>query len=194
MIGRIQGRLVEKSPTLLLVDVGGVGYELEIPLSTFYQVGDVEENITLHTQLVVREDAQLLYGFFSRVERQLFRSLVKVNGVGPRLAVTILSGIEAAEFGRCIRDEDVKSLVALPGVGKKTAQQLIISMRDRLPDLGEGVVAQHPVQAADNLADAEAALIGLGYKPQETARALAHLKDSEASVEVLIKQALKGLS
>ena len=194
MIGRIHGKLIEKTPSLILVDVGGVGYELEVPFSTFYQLGEIDDLVTLHTQMIVREDAQLLYGFFSMIERQLFRSLIKVNGVGPRLAVTILSGIEVADFCRCIQLEDEKSLIALPGVGKKTAAQLIISLRDLLPDLGQSPGTDKVARASDNLADAEAALIRLGYKPQNASKVLAQLDDSEASVENLIKQALKGLT
>ncbi len=193
MIGRISGRLLEKMPTEVLVDVNGVGYEIAVPLTTFYQLGDVEDEVLLHTQMIVREDAQLLYGFSSLSERELFRSLIKVNGVGPKLAITILSGVDARAFSQCVRDNDVKSLVALPGVGKKTAERLIVEMRDRLPDVDqetEALVETNP----DNLADAEAALTGLGFRPQDASRALAGLEDTDASVEELIKQALRILT
>ena len=193
MIGRIHGKLVEKQPTEVLIDVGGVCYEIEVPLSTFYELGSLGDAITIHTQMIVREDAQLLYGFYSLNERELFRSLVKVNKVGPKLAINILSGASVVEFSRFIRDKDEKSLIALPGVGKSTAEQLIISMKNRLPDLGEASSAVAD-KVNENLADAEAALIGLGYKPQEAARAVSQTKDPDARVEILIKQALRFLS
>ena len=120
MIGRLQGILLTKQPPQLLIDVNGVGYEVDAPMSTFYQLPSTGETVVLHTHLVVREDAQLLYGFYSESERKLFRSLIKINGVGPKLALTILSGISFEEFTRCLMEDDVKSLTALPGVGKKT--------------------------------------------------------------------------
>lgn len=194
MIGRIKGTLVAKSATEILVDVGGVGYEIEIPLTTFYGLGDVDNPVLIHTHLVVREDAQLLFGFGSLEERQMFRTLIKVNGVGPKLAITILSGIEADTFAAAVRSKDVKALVALPGVGKKTAERLIIEMQDRLPDI-EASGSSSPVKSVtDHLGDAETALINLGFKPQEASRALASIEDADASVEGLIKQALKNLS
>ncbi len=193
MIGRIRGELIDKQPTRLLVDVEGVGYELEVPLSTFYELGDPGEMVVLHIQMIVREDAQLLYGFYSLTERELFRSLIKVNKVGPKLAITILSGIDVVEFCRCIRSKDEISLTALPGVGKKTAEQLIIGMQDRLPDTGDTSTPFSP-KARTNFADAEAALTGLGYKSSEASRALSQMQDPDASVEKLIKQALALLS
>ncbi|HIG41906.1 MAG: Holliday junction branch migration protein RuvA [bacterium] len=193
MIGRIHGKLVEKQPTQILIDVGGVCYEIEVPVSTFYELGGLGDLVTIHTQMIVREDAQLLYGFYSLTERELFRSLIKVNKVGPKLAINILSGVDVIQFSRFIRNKDEKSLMALPGVGKSTAEQLIISMKNRLPDLSEASPANAD-EANENFADAEAALIELGYKPQEAARAVSQTDDPDSSVEKLIKQALRLLS
>ena len=192
MIGRITGAILEKRLDQVLVDVGGLAYEVEIPLTTFEQLGEAADRIILHTHLVVREDAQQLFGFYTEKERDLFRSLIKVNGVGPRMALTIQSSVDSDTFVRCIRDNDVKTLVALPGIGKKKAERLIIEMQDRLPDwqLADEV---KPVTIAnqDVVSDAESALIGMGYKPQEAAMALAGL--DETSVEELIRLALKRL-
>lgn len=194
MIGRIEGKVIERGATHLLVDVHGVGYEIEIPLSTYVKIASAD-TVTLHTHLVVREDAQLLYGFSTPVERELFRALIKVNRVGPRLALTIMSGMDGGTLADCIRNEDDRSLSALPGVGKKTADQMIIDLRDKLPELypADRGREKSPVASADSLADAESALIGLGFKPQEAARALATIADDKADVATLIKQALKAL-
>lgn len=195
MIGRLVGELVVKSPTEILVDVGGVGYEVEIPLNTYAALPGVGEQAVVHTHLIVRDDAHLLFGFATLDERSLFRTLIKVNGVGPKLAIAILSGIEAAEFAGAVERKDVKLLTGLPGVGKKTAERLIVEMQDKLKDLvtsSAGASAPQLVQS-DALADAEAALIHLGYKPQEASKALALISDPDDSVENLIKQALKNL-
>lgn len=194
MIGRIKGTLIAKAATEVMIDVGGIGYEIDIPLTTFYGLGEVDTTVLLHTHLVVREDAQLLFGFGTLEERMLFRSLIKVNGVGPKLAITILSGIDADTFANAVRSKDVKSLVALPGVGKKTAERLIIEMQDRLPVQAAGSKQPLAARPTDHLADAETALINLGFKPQEASRALGAIEDTADSVENLIKQALKNLS
>ena len=193
MIGRITGLLVESTPTMALVDVSGVGYEIEVPLSTFYQFGELNDRVTLHIQMIVREDAQLLYGFYTLTERDLFRSLIKVNGVGPKLAIAILSGVDTQSFSKLILNNDVKALVALPGVGKKTAERLVVEMKDRLPQIVDAS-SPLPLLTPDNLSDAEAALIGLGYKPQDASRALALIENPDDSVESLIKQGLRTLS
>ena len=193
MIGRVKGKILEKSAHQVVVDVQGLGYEVDIPLTTFFQLGDSGAEVTLYTHLVVRDDAHLLFGFSTASERELFRALIKVNGVGPKLAVAILSGVDDRAFSRCIQNNDVKALTALPGVGKKTAERLIIEMRDRLPALTEGLLPAAQ-RAPDLVADAEAALIGLGYKPQEAARALGQIEDQDVSVERLIRQALKSLA
>ena len=195
MIGRIRGLLIEKLENFILVDVNGVAYEIEIPLSTFVGLGPLNEEVTVHTHLVVREDAQILFGFLSLAERGLFKSLIKVNGVGPKMGIAILSGLDVAAFCRCVRSEDVKALVAISGVGKKTAERLIIDMRDRLPVIAEAdLLSPEQVKVSDNLSDAETALIGLGFKPTDASRALATIDDKGQSAGNLIKQALKILS
>ncbi len=198
MIGRLRGVLAEKRPPQLLVEVQGVGYELEAPMSTFYQLPAVGEPVTLHTHLIVREDAHLLYGFASEGERTLFRSLIKVNGVGAKLALTILSGINAGEFARCVQDNDTASLVRLPGVGKKTAERLIVEMRDRVTDWQPADVvlpgiAPPPTEVAGQgeLRDAISALVALGYKPAEASRLVSKLDTEELSSEEIIRAALK---
>ncbi|AXY41473.1 Holliday junction branch migration protein RuvA [Halomonas sp. JS92-SW72] len=197
MIGRLRGTLLEKQPPWLVVDVAGVGYELEASMTTLVALPATGEAVSLHTHLIVRDDAHLLYGFAREQERALFRALIKVNGVGPRLALAILSGMDEAAFRRCVLDDDVKALMRLPGVGRKTAERLIIEMRDRFPhwepgddalaELASG--AQPTASRHDPLADAEAALVSLGYKPAEAARMLAGL-EGEGSTEAMIKAAL----
>ena len=197
MIGRIRGVIIAISESLVLIEAGGLGYEVEIPSSTYVALGGVDADVTLHTHLIVREDAQLLYGFYTLAERELFRSLIKVNKIGPKLAVTILSGGEPASFIRWIKTKDIKALTALPGVGKKTAEKLVIDMEDRLPEISGADVAMTtmPINLnSDVLADAEAALIGLGFRPQDAGRALAQVDDSDLDVESLIKLALKLLA
>jgi len=201
MIGRIRGTLVHKQPPDILVDVAGVGYEIQVPLTTLFRLPELGGEVLLLTHFVVREDAQLLYGFFDEQDRQLFRQLIKVSGVGPKLALTILSGMDSTSFARCVQRDDISSLVALPGVGKKTAERLLIEMRDKLKDwLGsagaggqlEGGAVMPPV--TNVVADAEGALIALGYKPQEASRAVAAVNDDTvASSEDLIRRALKSM-
>ncbi|WP_136246647.1 Holliday junction branch migration protein RuvA [Halomonas borealis] len=197
MIGRLRGTLVDKQPPWLLVDVAGVGYELEASMTTLVALPGLGEEVALHTHLTVRDDAHLLYGFAREQERALFRALIKVNGVGPKLALAILSGMDEDAFIRCVMDGDVKSLTRLPGVGKKTAERLIVEMRDRFPhweadtdaptaEAGSPRVAE-PRQ--DPLAEAEAALVSLGYKSAEAARMLSGLEE-EGSTEAIIKAAL----
>lgn len=190
MIGRIRGKILEKTVSRVLLDVSGVGYELDIPLTTFYRL-TADEVVTLHTHLVVREDAHQLYGFYRLLDRDLFRALIRVNSVGPRLALTMLSGMESEALAQCIRAGDIKSLVALPGIGKVTAERLVLDLREKL-DAFSGEPAP-PKTASDSLSDAESALIELGFKPQEAARALSGIDDDGADVETLIKQALKRL-
>jgi Holliday junction DNA helicase RuvA len=192
MIGRITGLIADKHLDQLLVDVGGLAYEVEIPMTTFERVGEPDDQVVLYTHLVVREDAHLLYGFATTRERDLFRALIKVNGVGPRLALSIQSSMDSDSFVRCVREDDVKALTALPGIGKKTAERLIIEMRDRL-DRWELDPLPQPAPAANQsgFADAESALIGLGYKPQEAALALSRIEDPDADVPSLIRQALR---
>ncbi|RLQ20325.1 Holliday junction branch migration protein RuvA [Seongchinamella sediminis] len=200
MIGRIRGILVDKQPPDILVEVGGVGYELQVPMTTLFQLPGLGTEVSLVTHFVVREDAQLLYGFIDERDRSLFRRLIKVSGVGPRLALTILSGMDASSFARCVQRDDVKSLVALPGVGKKTAERLLVEMRDKLKDWLEEAGAELPAggpsiaPVADAVADAEGALIALGYKPAEAAKMVAAVNDdASADSEELIRRALKSM-
>lgn len=196
MIGRLRGTLAAKHPPHLLLDVGGVGYEVEAPMSTFYVLPSVGEPVTLHTHLVVREDAHLLFGFASENERRLFRALIKVNGVGAKLALTILSGISADDFARCVQDNDTASLVRLPGVGKKTAERLVVEMRDRLADwelpgwLPTAAAPDAPGED-DPLRDAIAALVSLGYKPAEASRLISKVPTEGLASEAIIRAALK---
>lgn len=194
MIGFLRGRLVRRRPPALLVDVGGVGYELEAPMSTFYRLAEPGSEVELHTHLVVREDAHLLFGFATEEERRLFRELLRVTGVGPKIALALLSGIEAVALLRCIEAEDVATLVRIPGVGRRTAERLVIELRDRL---GQPVAVSSPVaggvaRPGDARAEASAALIALGYRPAEAARLLQQVGDEGASTEDLIRRALQA--
>lgn len=199
MIGRIAGELIEKQPPFILVDVNGVGYEIEASASTLASLPALGERVILHTHLIVREDAQLLCGFISEQERQLFRHLIKVNGVGAKLALGILSGMGTDHFVRCIHDKDTAALTKLPGVGKKTAERLIIEMRDRLKDMdmaatSASLSAVLTGKSKNDVAmhDAISALVSLGYKPQEASRLLQHVESSDQSSEAMIKSALKA--
>jgi len=196
MIGRIHGKIIEKQPPQLLVDVQGVGYEIASPMSTFYQLPNLGEAVTLHTHMVVREDAQLLYGFASMNERGLFRTLIKINGVGPKLALTILSGMNANEFILCVQDNDAAALVRLPGVGKKTAERLIIELRDKLKDQDVGIsnsanqVSTTPSNSP--VADAVSALVALGYKAPEASKMVRAVDTDELQTEEIIRLSLQS--
>jgi holliday junction DNA helicase RuvA len=199
MIGRLRGELVYKHPPQLLVDVGGVGYELEAPMSTFYDLPAVGGSVTLFTHLAVREDAQALYGFIREGERTLFRTLLKVSGVGPRMALAILSGMDANRFAQCIEQEDEAALIRLPGIGRKTAQRLIIELRDRLSDLGDGLPlpgrGPKPGPGEDGpLVDAISALVALGYKPPDANRMARAADDGAKTSEEIIRAALRAVS
>lgn len=195
MIGRLHGILLEKQPPSLLLDVQGVGYELEASMSTFYHLPECGEAITLHTHLVVREDAQLLYGFHALSERVMFRNLIRISGVGPKLALTILSGISAEEFTRCIMEADSKALTRLPGVGKKTAERLVVELKDRLEKEGEVSLPDAVVTetlAANPVNDAVSALVSLGYKAQQASQMIRQLDVDGKSTEDIIRAALQG--
>ncbi len=197
MIGRLHGTLLVKRPPQLLVDVGGVGYELDASLTTCYDLPEVGQTVTLHTHLVVREDAHLLYGFASEQERATFRDLIRINGVGAKVALAILSGMSTAELARCVAESDTAALVRLPGIGKKTAERLIVEMRDRLKDVAPAGPTALPagaplLQASDARGDAESALIALGYKAQEVARMIKAVANDDMSSEDIIRAALKG--
>jgi len=195
VIGFLRGRLTAKQPPQLLLDVGGVGYEVEAPMSTFYGLPSLGAEVQLHTHLVVREDAHVLYGFATDRERSLFRELIKVSGVGPRIALAILSGVSVDDFHRCVEGQDVASLVRVPGIGRKTAERLVIEMRDRLkvlggPAFGAGHSATGTPAGAQ--AEAYAALVALGYKPPEVARLLQKVDPSVTATEELIRHALRA--
>jgi Holliday junction DNA helicase RuvA len=197
MIGRLKGILISKQPPALLLDVQGVGYEVDAPMSTFYQLPEVGEEVILHTHMIVREDAQQLCGFATENERRMFRALIKINGVGAKLALAILSGMSADEFARCIHDNDTAGLTRLPGVGRKTAERLIVEMKDRLSDWHEGLEAaaanDSVVQNTDGGREAISALVALGYKPQEASKMVARLDTENLSSEEIIKAALKSV-
>jgi holliday junction DNA helicase RuvA len=196
MIGRLRGTLLDKSPPYLLLDVQGVGYELQAPMTTFYELPATGGVVTLYTHLAVREDAHLLYGFAKESDRELFRHLLRVNGVGAKLALTILSGMDAGAFAGCIQAGDTAALVRLPGVGRKTAERLVVEMRDRLEALS-GITLARPGAAAARAPaspteDAVTALIGLGYKPQEASRMVRAVDTAELSSEEIIRSALQA--
>lgn len=197
MIGRLRGTLIEKQAPQLVLDVGGVGYEVDAPMTTFYNLPALGESVMLYTHLVVREDAHLLYGFHSREERSVFRSLIKISGVGAKLALTILSGISADELARVVHDNDIGRLTAMPGIGKKTAERLLVELRDRLKDMPESPAAGMPMGGPDAapvgaIGDAVSALIALGYKPQEASRMVRSVETEGMSSEEIIRHALKG--
>lgn len=201
MIGQLRGKIIEKHPPELIIDVHGVGYAVFAPMSTFYQLADHDQEITLFTQLIVREDAHQLYGFINKAERSLFRTLLKVNGVGPKVALAILSSTEPNAFVQSIIDNDTAALVRLPGIGKKTAERLVIEMRDKLQDW----FADLPAYASDQLQstqeptlstynEAISALVALGYKPAEAQRAVKSVNEQNLTIEGLIRQALRQMA
>ena len=194
MIGSIRGRLAIKLPPQVIVDCGGVGYEIETPMSTFLELPEVGSDVFLHTHLIVREDAHTLYGFATTAEKLLFRSLLKVNGVGAKMGLAILSGMTVDGFTRCVQQEDTAALVKIPGVGKKTAERLIIEMRDRL-DATSGSESVATPGGGDNGARARGeafdALSALGYKPAEVKRLLNGMDTEAMSAEDIIRAALR---
>ncbi len=190
MIGFLKGTLVGKRPPSLTIEVAGVGYEVDAPMSTFYKLPEIGQPLTLVTHLLVREDAHVLYGFVTESERELFRSLLKVTGVGARTALGVLSGMSVEGFHRCIREKNVASLMKLPGIGRKTAERLVLEMADRLPKEADGV---EPARAAPATPAGEAheALLALGYKPAEAERMLKGLDAGSMRTEELIREALR---
>ena len=195
MIGFLRGVLAAKKPPTLLVDVGGVGYEVDAPMSTFYKLPELGGEVLLYTHLAIREDAHSLYGFATESERALFRSLIKVSGVGARLALAILSGLSVEEFHRCVDNQEVSRLVRLPGIGKKTAERLLIELRDRLPGLdfvrlpGAGTL---PTPSATPSEDAISALVALGFKPQEASALVSKVPAEGKTSEEVIRLALQS--
>jgi Holliday junction DNA helicase RuvA len=193
LIGRLHGRLIRKSPPALIVDVNGVGYELEAPMSTFYRLPELGSEVVLHTHLVVREDAHLLYGFATEDERRLFRDLLRVTGIGPKIGLALLSGIDVDTFMRCVESQDAEALTRIPGIGRKTAERLLVEMRDRIRALGQLPAAALASGAAGGArAEAYAALVALGYRPVEVNRLLQSVEQEGAGTEELIRRALQA--
>jgi Holliday junction DNA helicase RuvA len=192
MIGKLTGTLLEKSPPQVLVDCGGVGYEVDVPMSTFYGLPHLGEKVALLTHFVVREDAQLLYGFATPQERDAFRQLIKVSGVGPRMALSLLSGMSVAELGQAVTAQEAGRLVKVPGIGKKTAERLLLELKGKLgADLGPLAAGAAP--AGDAHGDIQQALVALGYSDKEAAAALKALP-ADVGVSEGIKLALKSLA
>jgi holliday junction DNA helicase RuvA len=189
MIGRLIGTLAEKSPPQLLIDVNGVGYEVDVPMSSFYNLPALGERVTLLTHFIVREDAQILFGFLTHDERQAFRQLIKITGVGPRMALSLLSGLSVGELAQAVARQETGRLVKVPGIGKKTAERLLLELKGKL---GDALVAPATV-ASDAQADILQALVALGYSDREAAAALKSLP-ADASVSEGIKLALKSLA
>src|SRR5207245_5792480 len=192
MIGSLRGRIASKTPPQLTVEVGGLGYELEAPMSTFFHLPAVGEEVRLLTHLVVREDAHVLYAFATEEERRLFRSLIRVSGVGPRIALALLSGISVSAFIQCVRNEDIAALTPVPGIGRKTAERLVVEMRDRItrPEAASGTLAVSAGSSAES--EAYGALIALGYRPAEATRLLTSAGPGTHSAEELIRRALES--
>jgi Holliday junction DNA helicase RuvA len=193
VIGSLRGTLVSKRPPWLTLDVGGVGYELEAPMSTFYRLPELGSEVELHTHLVVREDAHLLYGFATEDERRLFRDLLRVTGIGPKIGLALLSGMDADTFMRCVESQDVAALTRIPGIGRKIAERLLIEMRDRIRALGQMPSDSSKTGvAAGARAEAYAALVALGYKPVEVNRLLQSVEHDGGATEELIRRALQA--
>jgi len=204
LIGRLRGELVEKLPPEILIECGGIGYEVTMPMTSIYALPEVNEEAIIYTHFVVREDAQLLYGFANKTERKLFRLLIKVNGVGPKLGLAILSGMSADQFVSCVIHDDLSTIVKIPGVGKKTAERLLIEMRDRLKDWqlasNTPFTDAQPIDANldftvvnDAKGDAINALISLGYNQNQADKAIKAVFQSGMSSENLIRDALKAM-
>ncbi|BEO23576.1 Holliday junction branch migration protein RuvA [Serratia marcescens] len=202
MIGRLRGNILEKQPPLVLLEANGVGYEVHMPMTCFYELPELGQEAIVFTHFVVREDAQLLYGFNDKQERALFRELIKVNGVGPKLALAILSGMSAQQFVSAVEREEITALVKLPGVGKKTAERLVVEMKDRFKGLNGDLFnssseislpsATDKVPDVDAEAEAVSALVALGYKPQEASRMVSKIAKPGADCETLIRDALRA--
>lgn len=202
MIGRLRGNILEKQPPLVLIEAHGVGYEVHMPMTCFYELPELNHEAVIFTHFVVREDAQLLFGFNNKQERALFRELIKTNGVGPKLALAILSGMSAQQFVTAVEKEEIAALIKLPGVGKKTAERLVVEMKDRFKGLhgdlfsGESAftfTAPHAEpESNDAEAEAVAALVSLGYKPQEASRMISKVGKPDADCETLIREALRA--
>jgi Holliday junction DNA helicase RuvA len=202
MIHHLRGILINKNPPFLVIEVQGVGYEVEAPLSTFATLPDAQTEVKILTYFVVREDAQILYGFSSEAERRLFKTLIKVNGVGPKLALSILSAMDLHTFVQCVHEHNIIQLTRISGVGKKTAERLVVEMQDKLTEFGDVTESEFSLASAGKAAltqglvtpveDAISALIALGYKPQEASRRVHAVEEKGLSSEMLIRKALQG--
>ena len=192
MIGYLRGKLVRKKPPALIIDVSGVGYELEAPMSTFYRLPELGSEVHLHTHLVVREDAHLLYAFATEDERRLFLDLLRVSGIGPKIGLALLSGINVETFLACVEAQDVDALMRIPGIGRKIAERLLIEMRDRIKALGQLPAAAQRGDVRGAEAEAYSALVALGYRPGEVTRLLKSVDNEGAGTEELIRRALQA--
>ena len=199
MIGQIEGTIIEKNPPEILVEVAGITYEILVPMSTLYQLPESGEVVRLHTHFSVREDAQTLYGFYDAETKKMFRSLVRVNGVGPKMALGILSGMSVEDFVQTVRNNDSEAMIRMPGIGKKTAERLMIEMRDKMIEWGsDNNVGSDlsPQPRSSFTKDAEVAMINLGYKPQQASRAIAQVLKVHPEIndsEELIRFSLKSM-
>ncbi len=200
MIGQLRGKLIEKQPPFLMIDVGGIGYLLQAPLSTFFSLPEIGQELTLRTHFIVREDAHVLYGFVTQQECRLFQEIIKINGVGPKVGLAILSGLSPNEFAQVVMNQEVARLQKLPGIGAKTAQRILVEMQDKLAKLDLGLSSAHTAMVlsrkdnSDPVSEAIGALVSLGYKPAEATKAVARVQDQTQSCEHIIKEALQGLA
>ncbi len=199
MIGRLRGNILEKKPPFLLLDVNGVGYEIEAPMSTFFNLSEIGSEVVLKTHLLVREDAQLLYGFFTDIEKTMFRELIKVSGIGAKVALAILSGMQVDEFINYVNNKDVIALTRIPGIGKKTAERLIIEIKDKLKNLDLGMTSvidngsnSVSTPSSQIIADASNALLALGYKHNDAESMVKTAFSTELTTEEIIRQALRA--
>ena len=195
MIGSLNGLIISKKPSEVLLEVNGIGYEVHVPLSTSFKLPSIDQTVQLLTHLIVREDQHTLYGFITEDERKLFRALIKISGVGPKLALTILSGINVEGFIRSVQMQDVDTLIHLPGIGKKTAERLLVEMKDKVGQMGD--IAQNDAVESKDLRiikEAHNALTSLGYKSVEARKILDGIDSNGLTVEALLKQALQSLN
>ena len=192
MIGRLRGTLIAKQPPSLVVDVGGVGYELEAPMSTFYDLPETGREVSLFTHYAVKEDTAVLYGFLREAERSLFRSLQKVSGIGAKISLAVLSGVSTDEFARLIQLGDIAALTRIPGIGKKTAERIVVELRDRVDGIAQSLPGMHGSVSKDPVAEASSALQQLGYRPVEVARLIKDVAEAGDSAEGIIRKALKA--
>jgi len=194
MIGRLRGTLIHKAPPWLMIEVGGVGYELEAPMSTVYELPELGREVTLFTHYAVKEDSVALYGFLTERERRLFRDVQKVTGIGAKIALAILSGVSVDDFARLVAMSDITALTRIPGIGKKTAERIVVELRDRAAELGGvgGPVAKGQPIPADPPSEALIALQQLGYKPAEAAKMVKDAFEAGDTAEAIIRKALKA--